>query len=96
MTPNEPKPKRTSPSLLRKAGTARRLARSGTGERAAGGAQCRYVAVIMDGNGRWARRRHLPVAAGHRAEEHLQQLTDKRIHEIDELLKHKEAEILEV
>ena len=67
MTPNEPKPKRTTPSLLRKAGTARRLARSGMGERAAGGARCRYVAVIMDGNGRWARRRHLPVAAGHRA-----------------------------
>ena len=35
--------------------------------RPAGGAQCRYVAVIMDGNGRWAARRHLPVAAGHRA-----------------------------
>ncbi|MDQ4082326.1 MAG: polyprenyl diphosphate synthase [Actinomycetota bacterium] len=27
----------------------------------------RSVAVIMDGNGRWARRRGLPVAAGHRA-----------------------------
>jgi undecaprenyl diphosphate synthase len=27
----------------------------------------RAVAIIMDGNGRWARRRHLPVAAGHRA-----------------------------
>jgi undecaprenyl diphosphate synthase len=26
-----------------------------------------HVAIIMDGNGRWARRRHLPVAAGHRA-----------------------------
>jgi len=25
------------------------------------------VAIIMDGNGRWARRRHLPAAAGHRA-----------------------------
>jgi undecaprenyl diphosphate synthase len=25
------------------------------------------VAIIMDGNGRWARRRHLPTAAGHRA-----------------------------
>ena len=25
------------------------------------------VAIIMDGNGRWARRRALPVAAGHRA-----------------------------
>src|SRR5215510_1637557 len=27
----------------------------------------RAVAIIMDGNGRWARRRGLPVLAGHRA-----------------------------
>ncbi|MCU0231383.1 MAG: isoprenyl transferase [Acidobacteria bacterium] len=27
----------------------------------------RHVAVIMDGNGRWARARHLPRIAGHRA-----------------------------
>src|ERR671937_1819099 len=27
----------------------------------------RSVAIIMDGNGRWARRRKLPTAAGHRA-----------------------------
>jgi undecaprenyl diphosphate synthase len=27
----------------------------------------RHVAVIMDGNGRWAERRHLPRVAGHRA-----------------------------
>jgi undecaprenyl diphosphate synthase len=67
MASNEPMPKRTAPSLLRKAGTARRLSRGGVAEPAAGGAQCRYLAVIMDGNGRWARRRHLPVAAGHRA-----------------------------
>jgi undecaprenyl diphosphate synthase len=26
----------------------------------------RHVAIIMDGNGRWARRRHLPRFAGHR------------------------------
>ena len=26
-----------------------------------------HVAIIMDGNGRWATRRHLPVGAGHRA-----------------------------
>lgn len=25
------------------------------------------IAIIMDGNGRWARERHLPVGAGHRA-----------------------------
>jgi undecaprenyl diphosphate synthase len=30
-------------------------------------AVARSVAIIMDGNGRWARRRGLPVAAGHRA-----------------------------
>src|SRR5207302_1627274 len=29
-----------------------------------------HVAVIMDGNGRWAARRGLPRAAGHRAAEH--------------------------
>lgn len=27
----------------------------------------RHVAIIMDGNGRWASRRHLPRVAGHRA-----------------------------
>jgi len=27
----------------------------------------RHIAIIMDGNGRWARRRHMPRIAGHRA-----------------------------
>src|ERR1700758_5263918 len=27
----------------------------------------RHIAVIMDGNGRWAQKRHLPRVAGHRA-----------------------------
>jgi undecaprenyl diphosphate synthase len=27
----------------------------------------RHIAIIMDGNGRWARQRHLPRLAGHRA-----------------------------
>ena len=27
----------------------------------------RHVAIIMDGNGRWARKRHLPRVAGHKA-----------------------------
>jgi undecaprenyl diphosphate synthase len=31
------------------------------------GAAPRHVAVIMDGNGRWARERHLPRPLGHRA-----------------------------
>src|SRR5262245_21783003 len=29
--------------------------------------ECLHVAVIMDGNGRWATRRNLPRSAGHRA-----------------------------
>lgn len=33
----------------------------------AGGTRPRHVAIIMDGNGRWAERRGLPRAAGHRA-----------------------------
>jgi undecaprenyl diphosphate synthase len=32
-----------------------------------GGAIPRHVAIIMDGNGRWAKKRFLPRAAGHRA-----------------------------
>jgi len=39
----------------------------GAAEPAAGGVTARYIAIIMDGNGRWAQRRRLPVAAGHRA-----------------------------
>ena len=31
------------------------------------GAIPRHVAIIMDGNGRWAKRRHLPRLAGHKA-----------------------------
>ena len=30
-------------------------------------AQARYVAIITDGNGRWAQNRGLPVLAGHEA-----------------------------
>src|SRR5215469_11669790 len=30
-------------------------------------ARARYVAIITDGNGRWARQRGLPVMAGHEA-----------------------------
>ena len=34
---------------------------------AAGGSPPRHVAIIMDGNGRWAKKRGLPRVAGHRA-----------------------------
>ncbi len=34
---------------------------------AEGGGVPRHIAIIMDGNGRWARRRHLPRFAGHKA-----------------------------
>jgi undecaprenyl diphosphate synthase len=37
---------------------------------AACGGLPRHVAVIMDGNGRWARKRYLPRVAGHRAGRH--------------------------
>jgi undecaprenyl diphosphate synthase len=40
---------------------------AGVAEPAPGGASARYIAIIMDGNGRWAQGRRLPVAAGHRA-----------------------------
>ena len=33
----------------------------------AGGTIPRHVAIIMDGNGRWAKQRHLPRLAGHKA-----------------------------
>ncbi len=56
---------KASPGRVRR---ALRLATvRGTAEPAAGGAECRYLALIMDGNGRWAQRRRLPVAAGHQA-----------------------------
>jgi undecaprenyl diphosphate synthase len=40
--------------------TAPALASTGTGS------VPRHVAIIMDGNGRWAKRRHLPRVAGHK------------------------------
>jgi undecaprenyl diphosphate synthase len=36
-------------------------------EEGVGVARARYVAIITDGNGRWAKRRGLPVMAGHEA-----------------------------
>lgn len=40
---------------------------SGSPDTGAHGAVPRHVAIIMDGNGRWAQRRGLPRVAGHRA-----------------------------
>jgi undecaprenyl diphosphate synthase len=37
------------------------------GGRESEGARARYVAIITDGNGRWAKQRGLPVLAGHEA-----------------------------
>jgi undecaprenyl diphosphate synthase len=39
----------------------------GASELAGGGAVPRHVAIIMDGNGRWAKQRGLPRVAGHKA-----------------------------
>ena len=53
---------------LRTARTALGLGRGVRPEPARrGGEVPESVAIIMDGNGRWARERHLPVGAGHRA-----------------------------
>jgi len=40
---------------------------AGLQESGARGGRARYVAIITDGNGRWAQARGLPVAAGHEA-----------------------------
>ncbi|MCA3256226.1 MAG: isoprenyl transferase [Alphaproteobacteria bacterium] len=42
-------------------------ARTGAPAVAGGGGAPRHVAIIMDGNGRWAKKRFLPRIAGHRA-----------------------------
>lgn len=39
----------------------------GSAETGGGGKAPRHVAIIMDGNGRWARKRGLPRVAGHKA-----------------------------
>ncbi len=51
--------------LARRLRLLSRLERDSVPDIAAG--PVRSVAIIMDGNGRWARRRGLPVGAGHRA-----------------------------
>jgi undecaprenyl diphosphate synthase len=48
-------------------GRFRALRRLRPAEEPARPATARSVAIIMDGNARWARKRHLPVVAGHRA-----------------------------
>ena len=46
---------------------ARQRLRANTEDLIARGNIPRHVAIIMDGNGRWARARGLPRAAGHKA-----------------------------
>jgi len=38
-----------------------------TGDNTVSETKPRHIAVVMDGNGRWANKRHLPRAAGHKA-----------------------------
>ena len=49
--------------------------------RAGGGHGARHVAIIMDGNGRWAKKRHLPRVVGHqRGVEALRKLVRAALH----------------
>ncbi len=62
----------TTPIAARRVGSTRGEAAAGSEgspatPEANGSAVPRHVAIIMDGNGRWAERRHLPRVAGHRA-----------------------------
>jgi undecaprenyl diphosphate synthase len=52
--------------IFRPARAAARPAEAGVGEGSGGGVP-RHVAIIMDGNGRWAKAKGLPRAAGHKA-----------------------------
>jgi undecaprenyl diphosphate synthase len=56
-----------APAWLTRVLPGRRSEASRTDADDAAGAKPYHVAIIMDGNGRWARRRHVPVGAGHRA-----------------------------
>ncbi len=60
----EPPAAPTPPAASEPTGASASAAAS---ERAERSAQARYVAIITDGNGRWARARELPVNAGHEA-----------------------------
>jgi len=52
--------------IFRTARSEARTVETGAGGGGAGGSVPRHVAIIMDGNGRWAKARGLPRAAGHR------------------------------
>ncbi len=56
-----------APAWLTRVLPGRRSAASRDHADGVAGAMPYHVAIIMDGNGRWARRRHVPVGAGHRA-----------------------------
>lgn len=58
---------RRSAALAPESGVASSGTSAGSEGQGAASAVPRHVAIIMDGNGRWAERRHLPRLAGHRA-----------------------------
>src|SRR5205823_3302037 len=58
--------KHKSDSHHPEASSSRKLKRSGARGTATEGELPRHVAIIMDGNGRWARQRGLPRIEGHR------------------------------
>ena len=55
-----------------------------------------HVAVIMDGNGRWAQKRGLPRTAGHKAGAETFRRIGTYCKELDALLEKKEKELMAV
>ena len=57
----------------------------------------KHIAVIMDGNGRWAQKRHMPRSYGHaKGLNSVQKMTDQFINEIDKVVASKEKDLLAI
>ena len=56
----------------------------------------RHIAIIMDGNGRWAKQRSLPRTAGHKAGAEVFRDIATYCKELDKLLENKEKELMSV
>ena len=56
----------------------------------------KHIAVIMDGNGRWARKRFMPRVAGHARGLESVRAVVKACVEIDKLLAAKEQELMQI